>query len=149
MKQTGAIKILLKWKVEKMNEFKLLGRLNWLKIQYFDNGTCMTSIYLAKKLMPAQISKLPANHKAEEEYETYTIIFFNTQKDNVAERIAETCKQGDYLRVSGKLSINNYSSKDEKKRKKLELIGWNFKKVCWDGENNKYVDCEDETQEFA
>ena len=32
-----------------MNEFKLLGRLNWLQIQYLDNGTCKTTIYLGKK----------------------------------------------------------------------------------------------------
>lgn len=123
-----------------MNEFKLLGRLNWLKIQYFDNGTCMTNIYLGKKLPPSLVARLPANHKTEDEYETFPIVFFNTKNDNVAERIAEDCKQGDYIRLNGKLGINTYQGKDGKKYSKIELIGWNFKKVCWDAEQNKYVD---------
>lgn len=118
-----------------MNEFKLLGRLNWLKIQYFDNGTCMTSIYLGKKKPKT------------DEYETFPILFFNTKKDNVAERLAECCVQGDYIRINGKISINEYESKDGKKHTKIELIGWNFKKVKWNSELNKYEDidvCEGE-----
>lgn len=131
-----------------MNEFKILGRLNWLKIQYFDNGTCMTNIYLAKKLPPSLVSRLPSNHKPEEEYETFPVVFFNTKNDNVAERIAEDCRQGDYIRINGKLGVNTYQGKDGKKYSKIELIGWNFKKVRWDAETNKYVDLEaEETQQ--
>ena len=117
-----------------MNKFEILGRLNWLKIQYFENGTCMTSIYLSKKKPNANDSD-DANN-----YETFPIIFFNTKKDNVAERITEECIKGDYLRVVGKVGINTYQTQDGRKKNKVELIGWNFKKVRWDSENNKYVD---------
>lgn len=118
-----------------MNEFKLLGRLNWLKIQYFDNGTCMTSIYLGKKKPKV------------DEYETFPVLFFNTRKDNVAERLAENCVQGDYIRINGKITVNEYETRDGKKRSRIELIGWNFKKVQWNAELNKYEDidvCEGE-----
>lgn len=118
-----------------MNEFKILGRLNWLKIQYFDNGTCMTSIYLGKKKPKV------------DEYETFPILFFNTRKDNVAERIAENCVQGDYIRINGKITVNEYETKDGKKRSKIELIGWNFKKVRWNAELNKYEDIDIDNDE--
>lgn len=123
-----------------MNEFSILGRLNWLNIQYYDNGTCKTIIYLAKKLPPTQVSRLPSNHKPEDEYETFTITFFNTSRDNVAERLADECKQGDYMRIKGKLSVY----KLENSKPVLKLIGWNFKRVEWDAETNKYVDIESE-----
>lgn len=80
-----------------MNEFKLLGRLNWLQIQYLDNGTCKTTIYLGKK----------------------------------------------------KPKIDEYETKDMKKRRKIELIGWNFKKVQWNAALNKYEDIKDcESEEY-
>jgi single-stranded DNA-binding protein len=114
-----------------MNKIELLGRLNWLDIKYYDSGTCVTKILLARKL------------PNKDEYESFPIAFFNTKNDNTAERLAEECKHGDYIRIVGKLRMSTYTTKDNRKQSKLEIIGWNFVKVQWDAEQNKYVDIGD------
>ena len=112
-----------------MNSFEILGRINWLEIKYNEKGTCFTKIILAKKKPKV------------DEYESFPITFFNTKKDNTAERLAENLKVGNYVRVKGKLGINKYAPKDATKiQEKIELTGWAFTQVAWNNEENKYVD---------
>ena len=114
-----------------MNSFELLGRINWLDIKYTDSGTCFTKIMLAKKKPKS------------DEYESFPVIFFNTRNDNTAERLAEYCKVGDYIRIKGQLGINRYAPKNaDKVQEKVALTGWSFVPVAWDSEQNKYVDIE-------
>lgn len=116
-----------------MNKFELLGRINWLDIKYVDSGTCFTKIILSKKKPKS------------DEYESFPIIFFNTKNDNTAERLAESCKVGDYIRVSGQLGINRYAPKNaDKVQERIALTGWSFVPVAWDNEQNKYVDIKED-----
>ena len=69
-------------------------------------------------------------------YETFSVIFFNTKADNVAERIAEDCKQGDYIQITG-IVAKNKPSPD--KPEEMQIVGWNYKKVIWSSEKKKYV----------
>ncbi len=112
-----------------MNSFELLGRINWIDIKYTESGSCFTKIILGKKKPKS------------DEYEGFPIIFFNTKNDNTAERLAEKCKVGDYIRIKGQLSINKYAPKNaDKVQERIALTGWSFVPVAWDGEQNKYVD---------
>ena len=112
-----------------MNSFELLGRINWIKIQYTESGTCYTKIILGKKKPNS------------DDYEGFPITFFNTRNDNTAERLAEQCKVGDYIRIKGKLGINRFAAKNaDKVQEKIDLTGWTFTQVAWDSELNKYVD---------
>ena len=114
-----------------MNSFELLGRINWIDIQYTESGTCFTKIILAKK-------KPKSN-----EYESFPITFFNTKNDKTAERLAEQCKTGDYIRLKGQLGINRFAPKNaDKVQEKIILTGWSFVPVVWDAEQNKYIDKE-------
>lgn len=116
-----------------MNKFEILGRVNWIEIKYSEKGSCFTKILLAKKL------------PKKDEYESFPITFFNTRNGDTAERLAETVKEGDYIRVTGKLGINRYIPKGQTRVKEdVELIGWGFQKVKWDSEQNKYVDVVEE-----
>ena len=84
-----------------MNKFEILGRVNWIEIKYSEKGSCFTKILLAKKL------------PKKDEYESFPITFFNTKNGETAERLAETVKEGDYIRVTGKLGINRYIPKGQ------------------------------------
>ena len=119
--------------MSEFNGFKLLGRINWLDIEYnSETAKPITKIILAKKVP-----------KTENKYESFTITFFNTKNDNVAERLAEVCKKEDYIRVVGKIGNSKFTPKGQDKEvTRLELIGWNFKKVEWCAEKNCYIDCE-------
>lgn len=121
-----------------MNEFKLLGRVGKLDIEFKDNdkGTVIATISLGVK-------------NAKGEYENFWITFFNTKKKDLAEILADTVKEGDYIRVNGKLSINKFTPDGADKPKyQMRLIGWGFKKVRWDEEKRTYVDeCPDEEDE--
>jgi len=86
-----------------MNSFELLGRINRLDFRYSDSGTCFAKIMLEKK------------KPKKDEYESFLITFFNTKNDNTAERLAETCKKGDYIRVKGQLGINRYAPQNSDK----------------------------------
>ena len=118
-----------------MNSFELLGRINWLDIKYTDSGTCFTKIMLAKK-----------KPKTDNKYESFLITFFNTKNDNTAEKLANICKKGDYIRVKGQLGISRYAPKNaDKVQEKIVLTGWTFVPVAWDDEQKKYVDIKAET----
>ena len=65
------------------------------------------------------------------------------KNDNTAERLAENCKVGDYIRIKGQLGINRYAPKNaDKVQEKVTLTGWSFVPVAWDSKQNKYVDIE-------
>lgn len=118
-----------------MNSFELLGRINWLDCKYTEYGNCVTKIMLAKKKPKS------------DEYESFPIVFFNTKTDKTAERLAEFCKVGDYIRIKGQLAINRYAPKNaDKVQERISLTGWNFVPVEWDSEQNKYIDKEIEEQ---
>lgn len=112
-----------------MNSFELLGRINWMDLISTESGSVITKIILAKKKPKS------------DEYESFPITFFNTRNDNTAERLAEECKVGDYIRLKGQLGINKYAPKNaDKVQEKIMLTGWSFVPVAWDSEQNKYVD---------
>jgi len=120
-----------------MNKFELLGRINWLDIKYNESGSCFTKIILAKKKPKSDVKK----QYRTDDYESFPIVFFNTRNGNTAERLAENCKVGDYIKVNGMLTINKYSPKDsDTVHTKIELLGWGFKQVMWNSEENKYID---------
>lgn len=77
------------------------------------------------------------------QYENFYITFFNKKNHPTAEILAETVKEGDYIRVEGKLSMNKYYPQGSDKPKySMQLLGWGFKKVKWDSSLNKFVDIE-------
>jgi len=121
-----------------MNEFKLLGRVGKLDIEYKENGdraTVITKISLGVK------KGKDSNGNAQ--YENFYITFFNKKNHATAELLAEDVKEGDYIRVEGKLSINKYYPQGSDKAKySMQLIGWGYKKVKWDSTLNKFVDIE-------
>lgn len=121
-----------------MNNFSLLGRINWLDCKYTEYGNCITKIILAKKKPKS------------DEYESFPIVFFNTKNDNTAEKLAEYCKVGDYLKITGQLGINRYAPKNsDKVQEKISLTGWSFVPVEWDSGQNKYIDKEIQTETSA
>ena len=89
-----------------MNSFELLGRINWMDLISTESGSVITKIILAKKKPKS------------DEYESFPITFFNTRNDNTAERLAEECKVGDYIRLKGQLGITNMHQKMQIKFKK-------------------------------
>ena len=116
--------------MSKSNEFKLLGRVGKLEMKYTESGTVLAKINIGIK-----------NYK--KEYENSWIAFFNTKNNPTAELLGEEVKEGDYIRVSGALSINSYTPDDrEKPVKSIQLIGWGYKKVKWDSDKKKFIDLE-------
>lgn len=114
-----------------MNEFKLLGRVGKLDMEYKDTGTVITKISLGVK-------------NSKKEWENFWITFFNKKNYNTAEILGDTVKEGDYIRVEGKLIINKYTPQGADKPKfSMQLLGWGFKKVIFDEATRKYVDLED------
>lgn len=114
------------------NSFRLVGRVGWLETKYTDNGTCITTINLGVK-------------KNKDTYENFFIKFLSgvEAKVKTAEIIADKVKKGDYIRVTGSLSINKFvpkNSTDGKEIEQVSLLGWGFKPVRFDEEKRTFVD---------
>lgn len=125
--------------VEKMNEFKLLGRVGNVEINYSERtGKPCTKISIG-------VPNGKKNDEGKSLYDNYYVTFFNSEKSPTAENLAEYVKEGDYVRVAGKLSINKYKKNpdDEKFTYSMQLIGFGYKKVKFDDVTRKYVDIED------
>lgn len=111
------------------NSFELIGRSNYVDIQYKETGTIVTRTLIGKK------------RKNEEEFDSYGITLFG----DIAEEFAEKVKKGDYVHVKGRISVNKYT-KDGKTVEKLELVAYDFKKVKYDVDSKQYIVLEDEAQ---
>lgn len=113
-----------------MNEFKIIGRVNFIEYKVFESGLCLTRVLLSKKV--------------KEEYQTYPITFFNTKDYECANEIAENIKKGDYIKATGKLNINKFKTKTGQDVENIELIGFGFKKVVYSESEGKYIETIDE-----
>lgn len=114
------------------NSFRLIGRVGWLETKYTENGTCITTINLGVK-------------KNKTDYENFFIKFLNRAESKVktAEIVADKVRKGDYIRVTGSLSIDKFipkNSTDGKEIEKLSLIGRGYKPVRFDEEKRTFVD---------
>lgn len=105
------------------NQFELIGRINYLDIKYNEKGSCILRILMSKK------------GKEENSYNSFPITMFN----KTAQDFAETIQKGDSARITGKLGINKYTSKEGKEIEKLELIGNSFAKVKYDETKKEYI----------
>jgi single-stranded DNA-binding protein len=116
------------------NEVKLLGRVGKIEIEYKENGTVITTVNLGVK-----------NRK--KEYDNFYITFFNTKNKDTAELLADQVKEGDYIRITGELTVDKFTPKNSDKAVyKTKLIGWGYKKVRWNDEKRTFVD-EDEPEQ--
>lgn len=113
-----------------MNEFKIIGRVNFIEFKTFESGLCLTRVLLSKKV--------------KEEYQTYPITFFNTKDYECAFEIADKIKKGDYIKATGKLNINKFKTKTGQDVENIELIGFGFKKVVYSESEGKYIEAIDE-----
>lgn len=83
------------------NQFKLFGRVgkcnkeNVVDIKYFDSGKCCAKIRLSVKI-------------TQDKWDSHFITFWNTDQKNIAEQVAETLKEGDYIQVIGKMRLQEY-----------------------------------------
>lgn len=112
------------------NKFELTGRVNYVNIEYKENGTVFTRALLSKK------------GKEENTYDTYPIILFG----KTAEGFSETIRKGDTVNVSGRIGISKYV-KDDKAIERIDLIAFDFNKVKYDEKAKAYVKVESEAKE--
>ena len=93
------------------NSFRLIGRVGWLETKYTENGTCITTINLGVK-------------KNKTDYENFFIKFLNSaeSKVKIAEIIADKVRKGDYIRVTGSLSIDKFIPKNSTDGKEIEKL---------------------------
>ena len=122
-----------------MNEFKLLGRVGNVEITYSEKtGKPCTKVSIG-------IPNGKTSEYGNKLYDNFFISFFNTEKAPLAENLADTVKEGDYIRVAGKLSINKYKKPDDEKfTYSIQLIGFGYKKVKFDDVTRQYVDITDD-----
>lgn len=121
-----------------MNEVKLSGRVGKIDIQYKETGTVITQVSIG---MPNG----KTNSEGKKLYDNFWITFFNTKKGNTAEDIAETVKEGDYIRIEGSLKMDVFKPDGADKPKyTMKILGWGFCKIVYDEATKKYVDVKDE-----
>lgn len=122
-----------------MNEFNVSGRCNYIEIKYTESGKCFTRVLVAEK-------------QRNGEYHTYPVTLFNTVKDNTAENIAEEIKKGDYVKISGKLTIDKFTAKTGEEVERIGLVGFGYNKLVWDEVTNKFIEIPKgkvETEKFS
>ncbi len=119
-----------------MNEVRLLGRVGSIDLKY--NETTAKPV--------AKISIGVPNGKKSDDgktlYDNFYVAFFNSAKVPTAEKLVEVIKEGDYIRIAGKLTINKYKKNpdDEKYTYDTQIVGFGFKKVIYDDFERKYID---------
>ncbi len=128
----------------KPNEFRLQGRVGYIEIKYTeskvnpDKATVYTTINLGVKKTTGLSSDEDKN------WDNFFMTFFNTSTNNIAERLADSVKKGDYIRVVGKLSENKYEitteNGEKKEKSEIQLIGYGFKKQRYDEMEQEWVD---------
>lgn len=106
------------------NNVNLVGRVNYIDTKYYGD-MAITRILLSKKT-------------GENNYESFGISFFK----DVADKLSQQIKKGDYLAIEGFLKENKYT-KDTKEYSRLEINGRDFCKVKYDEKEKKYVEDKD------
>lgn len=117
-----------------MNTVTLIGRLNWQEIKYFESG---------KSIVRALISE-----KQGDEWVTFPVTIFDTKK-HICEDFAGRAKKGDYVKVSGKLGIDKYKTKDGKDVEKICINVFEVEFVKWNPASKKFEPVDAETQNVA
>lgn len=109
------------------NQFTLLGRVGWIDMRYSEKGTGVTTINLGVK-------------KTKDSWNNFFIKFFNTQKNDLADKVMNTIREGDYVSIVGKVSESKFKPQgSEKEVSKIELIGWKCERVVYDELRESYV----------
>lgn len=109
------------------NQFTLLGRVGWIDIKFSEKGTGVTTINLGVK-------------KNKESWNNFFIKFFNTQKNELADKVMNTIREGDYVSIVGKISNSKFTPQgSEKEVSKIELVGWKCERVEYDELRECYV----------
>lgn len=114
------------------NMFELVGRVGWKECKVSDKGTLFTKINLGCK-------------KNKEEWNNFFITFIDSpdSKSKIAERLGDSVKVDDYVRIKGILSIDKFTPKDSVDNKpveKISLIGRTFCAVKWDDFEKRFID---------
>ena len=129
---------------KKPNIFRLQGRVGYVDIKYTENKTDPNKATVYTKINLGVRKTENLNSEEEKNWDNFFITFFNTARSNTAERLADTVKKGDYIRVVGKLSENKYeiTTEDGEKKEKSEtqLTGYGFKKLIWDDMEQEWID---------
>jgi hypothetical protein len=118
-----------------LNQVYLTGRVGKYKdYKALENGTCYAVISLGVK--------------RGQSYSNFFIKFFNSPKNQIADRVYEELNEGEYIEISGKLVEQSFTPKnlegqlDEKGRQKtvskIEVYGFSFVKVYYDEQLEKY-----------
>ncbi len=127
------------------NEFKLLGRVGWIDIQYKENKNSDLPTVITKINLGVKTMKKDAENKAI--WENFFITFFNKKNHPTAELLGEEVHEGDYIRVDGKLTISSFTPPGKDKPvQNVQLLGWGYKKVRFDEGLKKFVDVEVEEE---
>lgn len=128
----------------KTNEFRLQGRVGYVDIKYTENKTNpdKATVYTTINLGVRKTTGLSSDE--DKNWDNFFITFFNTSTNNIAERLADSVKKGDYIRVVGKLSENKYEitteNGEKKEKSEIQLIGYGFKKQRYDEMEQEWVD---------
>lgn len=114
-----------------MNKLELAGRVSYVNREE-KSGTVMTKVCIGVK-------------KNKTDYENFFVTFFNSEKQQTADAVAEQVKKDDYIRINGKISVNKFKPNGhDKEVERLEIVGWGFKKQKWNDEEHKFLDVEEE-----
>lgn len=120
------------------NKFEMQGRVSYIDIQFKDKNDKLT-VYTTINL---GVKKSDNVGNEEKNWDNFFITFFNTVKTQTAEKLREQIKEGDYIRVVGKLKENRYvPNGTDKEKSEIQLIGYGFKKQRYDEWEQKWVDC--------
>jgi len=118
------------------NYYELVGKLTWVDVKYYENGTCIVKTFLAQRT-----NKKDKEGKAI--YNTFLITFIDSEnsKSRIAELFGENCVKDDYVRIKGYLTIDRFIPKGAAKEvENISLIGRAFNKVEYDEFEKRYVD---------
>jgi len=125
----------------KVNEFRLQGRVGYIDIQYTENKSDKEKVTVYTNINLGIRKTENLNSDEDKNWDNFFITFFNTSRDNTAERLANTVKKGDYIRAVGKIKENRYMPEgQEKEKSEIQLIGYGFKKQVYDDMEQEWVD---------
>ena len=128
----------------KTNEFRLQGRVGYVEIKYTENKTNSDKVTVYTTINLGVRKTTGLSSEEDKNWDNFFITFFNTSTNNTAERLADSVKKGDYIRVVGKLSENKYEitteNGEKKEKSEIQLIGYGFKKQRYDEMEQEWVD---------
>ena len=124
------------------NQFKLMGRVGKynkeqvVDFKYFDSGKCCAKIRLGVRA--------GQNKDGSQKWDNIFITFWNTDKNNIAEQVAEYLREGDYIQVIGKIRLQEFTPEsmqgqvdangNQKKVQRVDLVGTSYKRVRYNEE---------------